>query len=133
MGRREAEGIGFSAQKQKHSFLSANLKTISFGSERSFRSLSQMMQRQSLTGVTYHGEYQQQGDPSREDLDGEHDVGELNNREELCNLVVFHPSSNNCHTGEFVAANNNNNNNTVQVVITCLGYFDVNISLKQRN
>ena len=83
MGRREAEGIGFSAQKQKHSFLSANLKTISFGSERSFRSLSQMMQRQSLTGVTYHGEYQQQGDPStassREDLDGEHDVGEVNN------------------------------------------------------
>ena len=93
-----------------------------------------MMQRQSLTGVTYHGEYQQQGDPSREDLDGEHDVGEVNNREELCNLVVFHPSSNNCHTGEFVAANNNNNN-TVQVVITCLGYFDVNInfSLSQRN
>ena len=130
MGRREAEGIGFSAQKQKHSFLSANLKTISFGSERSFRSLSQMMQRQSLTGVTYHGEYQQQGDPSREDLDGEHDVGELNNREELCNLVVFHPSSNNCHTGEFVAANNNNNN-TVQVVITCLGYFD--FSLNQHN
>ena len=92
-----------------------------------------MMDRQGLAGETYHGEYQQgdlnnredlngdlnartRGEPSREDLSRE-DLS----RGDLCNLVVFHPSSNNCHTGELVAANNNNNNNNnVQVLIFSL-------------
>merc|ERR1719500_1723353 len=75
-----------------------------------------MMDRQGLEGETYHGEYHQQGDPnSREDLNGDPSREELCredlSRGELCNLVVFHPTSNNCHTGELVAANNNNNDN----------------------
>ena len=93
-----------------------------------------MMDRQGLAGETYHGEYQQQGDLNREDLNGDLNAsrGDLSRedlsredlrredlgRGDLCNLVVFHPSSNNCHTGELVAANNNNNN--VQVLIFSL-------------
>ena len=89
-----------------------------------------MMDRQGLGGETYHGEYQQ-GDPnSREDLNARGDpIGEDLNREELCNLVVFHPSSNNCHTGELVAANNNNNNNNnnIQVLITLINDAEIRI------
>ena len=87
------------------------------------------MDRQGLEGETYHGEYHPQGDPnSREDLNGEDPCREDPSREDLCredlsrgdlcNLVVFHPTSTNCHTGELVAANNNNNNN-VQVRLLC--------------
>ena len=101
------------------------------------------MDRQGLEGETYHGEYHQQGDPnSREDLNGDpsreelcrEDLsrgdlsrGELS-RGELCNLVVFHPTSNNCHTGELVAANNNNNNN-VQVGITLMRPMEMSTSV----
>ena len=82
-----------------------------------------MMDRQGLEGETYHGECHQLGDPnSREDLNGDSSREDLCredlSRGELCNLVVFHPTSTNCHTGELVAANNNNNNN-VQVRLLC--------------
>ena len=85
-----------------------------------------MMDRQGLEGETYPGEYQQ-GDPNnREDLNGDLNARGEPSREdlsrgELCNLVVFHPTSNNCHTGELVAANtNNNNNNNLQVENTVM-------------
>ena len=91
------------------------------------------MDRQGLEGETYHGEYHQQGDPnSREDLNGDPSREELCredlSRGELCNLVVFHPTSNNCHTGELVAANNNNNNN-VQVGITLMMPMEMSTSV----
>ena len=100
------------------------------------------MDRQGLEGETYHGEYHQQGDPnSREDLNGDPSREELCredlsredlSRGELCNLVVFHPTSNNCHTGELVAANNNNNNN-VQVGITLMMPMEMSTSVIKTN
>ena len=101
------------------------------------------MDRQGLEGETYHGEYHPQGDPnSREDLNGEDPCREDPSREdlcredlsrgELCNLVVFHPTSNNCHTGELVAANNNNNNN-VQVGITLMMPMEMSTSVIKTN
>ena len=106
-----------------------------------------MMDRQGLAGETYHGEYQQQGDLNREDLNasrGDPSRGDLNRgdlsredlsgedlgRRDLCNLVVFHPSSNNCHTGELVAANNNNN---VQVLIFFTSDADGKIKLSYQS
>ena len=92
-----------------------------------------MMDRQGLQGETYHGEYQQ-GDPNkREDLNGDLNARGEPRREdlsrgELCNLVVFHPTSNNCHTGELVAANNNNNDN-VQVGITLMMPVEMSTSV----
>ena len=91
-----------------------------------------MDRQQGLAGVHYHGgEYQHEGDPvARESLNeggvdqGRKDLNILDadqqgREEELTNLVVFHPPSNNCPTtGELVAADNNNNNNEqVQVGI----------------
>ena len=81
-----------------------------------------MDRQQGLAGVHYHGgEYQHDGDQvARENLnEGDVDQGrkDLNileadqgREEELTNLVVFHPPSNNCPTtGELVVADNNNN------------------------
>ena len=90
-----------------------------------------MDRQQGLAGVHYHGgEYQHDGDPvARESLNevdvdqGRKDLNILEadqgREEELTNLVVFHPPSNNCPTtGELVVADNNNNNNEqVQVGI----------------